>query len=64
MRSNNIFWLPVITTAVLIHFARVSHIAVLHYNLFLILLLSWSGLVIGFFRFLHKRMQHAGRVDD
>jgi hypothetical protein len=56
MNLKNIFWIPVIGTAVLIYFARTSHIAVLHYNLFLFLLLLWSGLVIGFFRFLHTNM--------
>jgi hypothetical protein len=64
MSLNSIFWLPVIVTAVLMYFARVSHIAVLHYNLFLLLLMSWSGVVIGFFRFLHKTRQRADNVHE
>jgi len=62
MNSNTIFWIPVIATAFLMYFARISHIAVLHYNLFLLLLMLWSGLVIGFFRFLHKRARRRGRI--
>ncbi|HDR15930.1 MAG TPA: hypothetical protein ENN79_10700 [Desulfobacteraceae bacterium] len=62
MISNNILWAPVFATAVLMYLARVFHIAVLHYNVFLILLMLWSGLVIGFFRFMHKRKFPAGRI--
>jgi len=50
MNRKRLLWTPVFATALLMYFARVSHIAVLNYNLFLALLLLWSGAVIGFFR--------------
>ncbi|MFO8090931.1 MAG: hypothetical protein R6U13_13905 [Desulfatiglandaceae bacterium] len=54
MISDGMLWLPVVATAVLMYLARVSHIAVLHYNVFLILLLVWGAVIIAFFRFLCK----------
>ncbi|MBN2032796.1 MAG: hypothetical protein JW836_05925 [Deltaproteobacteria bacterium] len=50
MIFNWLSWFPVVGTAILMYFARVSHIAVLHYNLFLALLLAWCAAVIAFYR--------------
>jgi len=62
MISDKILWSPVAATAVLMYFARTSHIAVLHYNVFLFLLFLWCGLVIAFFRVFHTGKLRMGGI--
>jgi hypothetical protein len=54
MISDWLSWFPVAATAILMYLARVSHIAVLHYNVFLISLLVWCGALIAFYRVLNR----------
>jgi hypothetical protein len=62
MISDRLLWAPVVCTAILMYFARTSHIAVLHYNVFLILLLVWVAGVIAFFRFMGLSVGRGGDV--
>lgn len=55
MISNWLSWIPIVVTAVLIYFARGSHIAVLNYNLFLTSLMVWVAALIAFYRTLSLR---------
>jgi len=55
MISNWLSWIPIVVTAVLMYFARGSHIAVLNYNLFLISMILWVGALIAFYRILSLR---------
>ncbi|MCF8107911.1 MAG: hypothetical protein K9J81_02855 [Desulfohalobiaceae bacterium] len=43
-------WLLILLTIVVLIVLKELHLAVTHYNLFLIILLLWSGMVITVFR--------------
>jgi hypothetical protein len=53
MTSKSLSWAPAIATAIAMYLAKASHIAVLHYNVFLLSILAWCGGLIGFYRLLH-----------
>jgi hypothetical protein len=54
MISDGFSWSPVAATAVLMYLAKASHIAVLHYNLFLISILVWCAFLIAFYRIFNR----------
>ncbi|BEQ14668.1 hypothetical protein [Desulfoferula mesophila] len=43
-------WLPLVITAVLMWYARITNVGVTHYNLFLLGLLAWCFIIILFYR--------------
>lgn len=49
-----ITWLPIGITAVLMWFARKTNVGVTDYNLFLLGLLAWCLVIIGFYRFMRR----------
>lgn len=53
-----IAWLPILITAVLMWFARVTNVGVTHYNLFLLGLLAWCLIIIGFYRALRTKSKN------
>ena len=59
--SKWLAWIPILTTAVLMYFARTSHIAVLNYNLFLISLIVWAAALIAFYRILALKAGPGGK---
>jgi hypothetical protein len=63
MISNWISWSPVAATAIMMYWAKASHIAVLHYNVFLISILAWCGGLIAFYRVFNRTgMQNGTQV--
>ncbi|MCF8032423.1 MAG: hypothetical protein K9K66_05775 [Desulfarculaceae bacterium] len=52
--SKILAWIPIVVTAMLMWYARVTNVGVTHYNLFLLGLLAWSLVVIVFYRILWK----------
>jgi hypothetical protein len=62
MTFDLVSWLPVVCTAILMYFARTSHIAVLNYNLFLISLLVWVAAVMAFYRILSLKERARGKA--
>ena len=47
-------WIPIVITALLMWYARVTNVGVTHYNLFLLGLLVWCLIVIAFYRIIFK----------
>ena len=47
-------WLLLVATIGLFILLKWLHLGVIHYNWFLIILLAWCGLLIGFFRFMAR----------
>lgn len=48
-------WLPIVITALLMWYARVTNVGVTNYNLFLLGLLAWCLIIIGFYRVLRTK---------
>ena len=61
MISNWLPWIPIALTALMMFFARVSHIAVLNYNLFLASLIVWAAALIAFYRILALKAGTGGK---
>lgn len=60
MISDWFSWSPVVATGVLMYLAKASHIAVLHYNVFVISILVWCAALIAFYRVLNRRGKRNG----
>ena len=54
MTSKLLSWSPAIATAIVMYLAKTSHIAVLHYNVFLLSILAWCAGLIAFYRLLSR----------
>ena len=54
MTSKLLSWSPAIATAIVMYLAKASHIAVLHYNVFLLSILAWCAGLIAFYRLLYR----------
>ncbi|MBU4566874.1 MAG: hypothetical protein KMY53_01660 [Desulfarculus sp.] len=48
-------WLPIVITALLMWYARVTNVGVTNYNLFLLGLLAWCLIIIAFYRVLRRK---------
>ena len=48
-------WLPIVITALLMWYARVTNVGVTNYNLFLLGLLAWCLIIIAFYRTLRTK---------
>ena len=53
-------WLPIVITALLMWYARVTNVGVTHYNLFLVGLLVWCFIIILFYRSNRNREKAEG----
>ena len=52
-------WLAIAATAVLLMVLKRSHLGVLHYNWFMIILMAWCLVLVVFFR-MHKKPDRIG----
>lgn len=59
-------WLPIVITAVLMWYARITNVGVTHYNLFLLGLLAWCLIIILFYRSNRSRQEarDSGKTSD
>ncbi|MCB2192595.1 MAG: hypothetical protein KQI62_13575 [Deltaproteobacteria bacterium] len=55
-------WLPIVITALLMWYARVTNVGVTNYNLFLLGLLAWCLIIIVFYRAI--RSKSSGTTDS
>ena len=52
-------WLAIAATAVLLMVLKRSHLGVIHYNWFMIILMAWCLVLVVFFR-MHKKPDRIG----
>ena len=64
MKVNWLSWPPLAVTILLMYFAKTTHLAVLHYNLFVLMLLGWSGFLIFYFRAIRKHRVDSGKTNS
>jgi hypothetical protein len=60
MNQHWLAWIPVAITALLMYLAKITNFGVTDYNKFMLFLLAWSAIIIGYYRFLAVRLG-AGR---
>ncbi|MCB2226779.1 MAG: hypothetical protein KQH53_08890 [Desulfarculaceae bacterium] len=57
MTKKLLAWIPIVITALLMWYARVTNVGVTHYNLFLLGLLAWCLIIIAYYRALGGKPQ-------
>ncbi len=50
MNQHWLAWVPIAITALLMYGAKITNLGVTHYNVFLLLLLSWACILIFYYR--------------
>lgn len=57
MTKKLLAWIPIVITALLMWYARVTNVGVTNYNLFLLGLLAWCLIIIAYYRVLRSKPQ-------
>jgi cell division protein FtsW (lipid II flippase) len=60
-KGDWIAWIPIAITGILMYLARITNIGVTDYNLFLLILIGWSTLLVFFYRNLTVRRRQNGK---
>ena len=50
MNQHWLAWVPIVLTALLMYLAKITNYGVTHYNIFLLLLITWSAVLIFYYR--------------